>query len=96
MKGKRITKDLLNRVQVVKNYRKNLLNKALSSNEFLSQSQRLNAIKNLKGITRIRNRCIETNRARSIYRTFKLSRCRFHALAGLGILPRCAKIFLVI
>jgi len=96
MKGKRITKDLFNRTQVFRNYRKNLLNKALNSNEFLTRSQRLNAIKNITGINRVRNRCIETGRARGVYRVFRLSRCRFQALAGLGILPRCAKIFMVI
>lgn len=42
-------------------------------------------------ITRIRNRCILTNRSRSIYRKFKFSRLMFRKLALNGKIPGVRK-----
>jgi ribosomal protein S14 len=42
---------------------------------------------NPKTITKIKNRCIETDRSRAVYRSFKVARSRLHYLAGFGLLP---------
>jgi small subunit ribosomal protein S14 len=57
-------------------------------------SVRLNiqqALNNLPGKYRIKNRCILTGRARSIYRHFKLSRIMIKELSAYGLLPGIQK-----
>jgi ribosomal protein S14 len=66
--------------------------KALLSNEFLEAEIRVKAQNTLetlnpKATTKIKNRCIETDRSRAVYRTFKVARSRLHHLAGFGLLP---------
>ena len=40
---------------------------------------------------RIKNRCVVTNRGRSVYRKFKISRLEFQKLAGLSQIPGVTK-----
>lgn len=42
-------------------------------------------------VTRIKNRCILTGRARSVYRFFKISRIQLRQLASGGFLPGVSK-----
>ena len=42
---------------------------------------------NKMSFTRVRNRCLITSRARSVYRRFRLNRLAFKYLVALGYLP---------
>ena len=64
-----------------------LINK---QNRWKTQQYFLN-IKNTSSLTRIKNRCILTGRARSVYRFFKLSRLQLRKWASYGNLPGVSK-----
>jgi len=52
---------------------------------------KLNAMKKNSSVTRLRNRCSMTGRARGFLRKFKMSRICFRELAHQGIIPGITK-----
>lgn len=87
-------KKNINQRLLFKNYeKKRLILKSLTYNVLLNKNIRwriqLNFLKIPlnSSLTRIKNRCILTNRARSIYRFFKLSRIQFKNLILKNKLP---------
>lgn len=91
MKGK-FYKDKFRRHLYHSLEKKKKVLKAIYKNENLPKELRYKAYFILKNfsknssITRIRNRCVITNRSRSIYKNFKLSRLTFRNLANQGYL----------
>ena len=91
-KTKRQAKDKKYRELYKKFEFKRCILKALLSNEFLenqirNKAQNFLEILSPKTTTKTKNRCIETDRSRAIYRSFKVARSRLHYLAGFGLLP---------
>ena len=66
-------------------------NLSLPNNIRYHFSQLLNQLPRDSSKTRIKNRCIRTGRARSVYRFFKLSRIQIRELAGKAVLPGVIK-----
>lgn len=91
MKGK-FYKDKFRRHLYQSFEKKKIILKALYKNENLPKEIRYKAYFILKtlpknsSITRIRNRCIITNRSKAIYKKFKMSRLVFRNLASKGYL----------
>ena len=68
-----------------------LHNRQISSEErFILQAQ-MNSLPRNSSRTRIRNRCIQTGRARGVYREFKISRLIFREWALNGYIPGIKK-----
>ena len=61
-------------------------NSSLNSNIRLHYSRQLTLLPKNSSNTRIRNRCIITGRARSVYRDFQLTRMQLRNLASFGLL----------
>lgn len=80
-------KDKKRRILFQKAEKKRLVLKKIFSDLTLPKNLRMRAYYQLKtlprdsSITRVRNRCLLTNRSRSIYRKFRLSRLTFRRLA---------------
>jgi ribosomal protein S14 len=53
--------------------------------------QELNRISRNSSLTRIKNRCVQTGRAKANLRFFKISRITFRELASKGLLPGVTK-----
>lgn len=77
--------------------KKRIIYKYIYNNLNLPYSIRIEALKRLQSLplqsspTRIRNRCVVTGRARSVYKHFKISRLIFRKLAVQGFLPGIKK-----
>lgn len=92
-----LQKDKKRRKLFLKYENKKIIYKYIYNNLSLSKELRKKAFNNLmkmprnSSITRVRNRCVITSRARSIYRYFKMSRLVFRQLALEGKLPGVRK-----
>lgn len=92
-----LQKDKKRRKLFLKYENKKIIYKYIYNNLSLSKELRKKAFNNLmkmprnSSITRVRNRCVVTSRARSIYRYFKMSRLVFRQLALEGKLPGVRK-----
>jgi len=63
----------------------------LSKNLRFKSIQELNKIPRNSSLSRVKNRCVETARAKSNSRNFKISRITFRELASKGLLPGIIK-----
>jgi len=83
-------RDYKRRLLVAKNELKRLQYKAISQDRNLMPKVRLHAalclnkLKRNSTLTRIKNRCVITGRARSVYLKYKMSRIVFRELASRG------------
>ena len=68
-----------------------MYNTTLPFNERFRAQVELSRLPKDSSITRIKNRCVITGRARSVYSKFKLSRIAFRNLASQGKLPGVTK-----
>lgn len=93
-----LIKDYKRRILFNKYEKKKLILKVVLVNLSLDYKFREKAYKKIilyprnSSITRLRTRCIITNRARSVYKKFRLSRLTFQKLALKGFIPGVAKI----
>jgi ribosomal protein S14 len=93
-----LIKDIKRRILFNQYEKKKIILKAISSNISLKYEIREGAYKKIilhprnSSITRLRTRCFLTNRARSIYKKFRLSRLAFQRLALRGLIPGVAKV----
>lgn len=94
---KQIKKNITQRYLFQQNEKQRLILKAITQNLILENTLRWKTQKkllqspNTGSVTRIKNRCIITGRARSVYRFFKLSRIQLRKLASEGFLPGLSK-----
>ena len=94
---KQIKKNITQRYLFQQNEKQRLILKAITQNLILENTIRWKTQKKLlqspnqSSVTRIKNRCIITGRARSVYRLFKLSRIQLRKLASGGFLPGLSK-----
>jgi len=85
-------KDKNNRILYKSIEKKRVILKKIYEELKLSKKTRLHAFYNLKNINKkssitvLNNRCLLTNRGRSVYKKFKLSRLMFRDLAWKGLL----------
>jgi len=92
-----LLKDYKRRYLYSKYEKKKIILKYIQNNLNLSKDIRIKAYNKINtlpvnsSITRIKNRCVLTNRSRSIYRKFKLSRLMFRKLASEGLIPGVSK-----
>ena len=92
-----IQKDLNKRILVLKNELKRLQYKYIVTNQSIDKEFRCMYIHKLNKLNknsckiRVKNRCVLTGRARSVYRLFRLSRIKFRELASQGMLPGVTK-----
>jgi small subunit ribosomal protein S14 len=63
----------------------------LSDEERAAARLALNKMPRDSAVTRLRNRCLMTGRARGFMRKFKLSRLAFRELASFGMIPGITK-----
>jgi len=94
---KQIHKNITQRYVFQQQEKQRLVFKAITQNlafentiRWKTQKKFLQAT-NTSSVTRIKNRCIITGRARSVYRFFKLSRIQLRKLASEGVLPGLSK-----
>jgi ribosomal protein S14 len=96
MRGKQ-QKDLKNRKKFFINEDNQIVLKSIILNENLPENIKLQAqleLQNLKKnslLTRIKNRCIFSNRSRAIYKDFKMSRIYLKSLGNNNLLPGIIK-----
>lgn len=94
---KQIKKNITQRYLFQQQEKQRLIFKAITQNVTLGNQLRWKTQKkflqspNNSSVTRIKNRCIITGRARSVYRLFKLSRIQLRKLAASGFLPGLSK-----
>lgn len=94
---KQIKKNITQRYLFQQNEKQRLILKAITQNLILENTirwktqKKLLQLSNNSSVTRIKNRCIITGRARSVYRFFKLSRIQLRKLASSGFLPGLSK-----
>lgn len=94
---KQIKKNIQQRLKFQKDEKKRLVLKSITQNLLINKQNRWKTqqyflnIKNTSSLTRIKNRCILTGRARSVYRFFKLSRLQLRKWASYGNLPGVSK-----
>lgn len=87
-----IRKDIKRRKLFLKYERIRRLYKFIQQNSRLKRSQRFHYSRALtflpkdSSISRIRNRCLLTGRARSVYSDFQLTRMKLRELASFGLL----------
>ena len=92
-----IQRDQKRRILYAKYEIKRLLLKSMIRDFHLSKNIRFQSIQELNkfprnsSASRIRNRCVQTGRAKSNYRIFKMSRITFRELALKGLLPGVTK-----
>ncbi len=92
-----IQKDQKKRTLFSKYEIKRLLLKSIIRDLSLTKNLRFQSIQELNkfprnaSLGRIRNRCLQTGRAKSNYRIFKISRISFRELALKGLLPGVTK-----
>ena len=92
-----LLKDYKRRYLYSKYEKKKIILKYIQNNLNLSKDIRIKAYNKINtlpvnsSITRVKNRCVLTNRSRSIYRKFKLSRLMFRKLASEGLIPGVSK-----
>ena len=92
-----IQRDQKRRILYAKYEIKRLLLKSMIRDLHLSKNIRFQSIQELNkfprnsSASRIRNRCVQTGRAKSNYRIFKMSRITFRELALKGLLPGVTK-----
>jgi len=88
-----VEKDKKRRELFRKNELKRNYLKAIINNSSISGHTKLNAMLKLtrmpkdSSVVRVKNRCIITGRARSVYRDFKISRIILRKYAHSGLLP---------
>jgi ribosomal protein S14 len=86
-------KDQKRRKQFFENEKIRIILKYLLQKENLSVKDRILITKNLESlpkdssITRLRNRCVITNRGRGVLQSFRLSRIQLREMFSLGIVP---------
>lgn len=86
-------KDQKRRKQFFENEKFRILLKYLLQKENLSVKDRILITKKLESlskdssITRLRNRCVITNRSRGVLKSFRLSRIQLREMFSLGIVP---------
>jgi small subunit ribosomal protein S14 len=85
-----VVKDKKNRKVVLKKEVRRYVLKSLVKNQLLSVEERTRFYNDLRDLnsfsTRIKNRCILTGRAKSIYRAFGLTRMQVRSEALFGLL----------
>lgn len=92
-----IQKDLNKRKLVYNNELKKLQYKYLIKNQSVNKEIRSEYINKLNKLNRnsskirVKNRCVLTGRARSVYKLFRLSRIKFRELASQGKIPGVTK-----
>jgi small subunit ribosomal protein S14 len=90
-----IAKDKRRRKNFYVKELQSIVYKSFKRNRLLSSDERLNYGQLLKDLRanaiRIKNRCITTGRARSIYRNFGLTRMQFREKALFGLLSNVRK-----
>ena len=92
-----IQKDLNKRKLVYNNELKKIHMKYMIKNQSINKEIRseyinkLNKLNRNSSKTRVKNRCISTGRARSVYKLFRLSRIKFRELASQGEIPGVTK-----
>jgi ribosomal protein S14 len=93
----RISRDSIRRKNVSAFEIKRKILKGISQDRNISLSTRyqysvsLSKLPRNSSKTRVRNRCVITGRARSVYRRFRISRILFRELASNGSLPGVLK-----
>lgn len=65
--------------------------RSLPQNIRFHMSMELNALPRQSAICKIKNRCVVTGRAKSVYRLFKMSRICLRELMAMGALPGLKK-----
>ena len=92
-----IQKDLNKRNLVYNNELKKLQYKYMIKNQSINKEIRSEYINKLNKLNRnsskirVKNRCILTGRARSVYKLFRVSRIKFRELASQGKIPGVTK-----
>jgi len=91
------SKDNKKRKLVAKYEIDRMAHRYVMNNLSICQDDRYDAFKKLNNLpknsckTRIKNRCVISDRSKSIYRYFKISRIKLRELASSGMLPGVRK-----